>query len=421
MNPLHRCSRLVFAFLLAFAALTAMAALPPGVTQGPSIEGVTEYRLANGLRILLFPDASKPTTTVNVTYEVGSGYENYGETGMAHLLEHLMFKGTPSRGNIQTELGRRGMQYNGSTSFDRTNYFESFTASDESLAWALGMEADRMVNSYIRKSDLDPEMTVVRNEFESGENNPQLVLYGRMLSSAYMWHNYGHETIGARSDIENVDIGRLQAFYRLYYQPDNAVLIVAGKFDPDATLRLIVKDFGSIPRPARTLPTFYTVEPVQDGERTVTLNRVGGSKFLGMMFHTVRGADPDYVALDVLGDVLTVAPAGRLYKALVSTGKASAVEAWIEPAARPGQPHVLRPDSRCRRDRAGPRRDVRDLREPREGAHHRGGGRPDAQQGGNLLRRDDGQPAALRRRDLRVDRDWATGDSSSSPAIATAR
>ncbi len=108
-----------------------MAALPPGVTQGPSVEGVTEYRLANGLKILLFPDASKPTTTVNVTYEVGSAYENYGETGMAHLLEHLVFKGTPSRGNIQTELGKRGMQYNGSTSFDRTNYFESFTASDE--------------------------------------------------------------------------------------------------------------------------------------------------------------------------------------------------------------------------------------------------------------------------------------------------
>jgi zinc protease len=329
MSPLARLRRLAFAFLLAFATLAARAALPDGVTQGPSVEGVTEYRLANGLRILLFPDASKPTATVNVTYEVGSAYENYGETGMAHLLEHLVFKGTPNRGNIQTELGRRGMQYNGSTSFDRTNYFESFTASDESLAWALEMEADRMVNSYIRRSDLDSEMTVVRNEFESGENNPQAVLYGRMLSTAYLWHNYGHETIGARSDIENVDIGRLQAFYRLYYQPDNAVLIVAGKFDPDMALRLIVKSFGAIPKPTRTLPPIYTVEPVQDGERTVTLARVGGSKFLGMMFHTARGTSPDYVPLDVLGDVLTVPPAGRLYKSLVVTRKASAVEAWM--------------------------------------------------------------------------------------------
>jgi zinc protease len=319
-----------------FVAASVHAALPAGVTQGASIEGVTEYRLANGLKVLLFPDASKPTTTVNVTYEVGSAYENYGETGMAHLLEHLVFKGTPSRGNIMTELGKRGMHFNGSTGWERTNYFESFTADDASLDWALGMEADRMVNSYIRKSDLDPEMTVVRNEFESGENNPQLVLYGRMLASAYQWHNYGHLPIGARSDIENVNIERLQAFYRQYYQPDNAVLIVAGKFDANATLALIAKYFGPIPKPSRTLPTIYTLDPTQDGERSVTLRRVGNSKFLAAMFHTGRGADADYVATDVLGDVLTIEPAGRLYKSLVETKKASAVQSWIEAQRDPG-------------------------------------------------------------------------------------
>ena len=321
--------RRLAAFLIPlFLATGVLAALPAGVTQGSTIEGVTEYRLANGLTVLLFPDASKPTTTVNVTYEVGSARENYGETGMAHLLEHLMFKGTPARGNIQTELGKRGMQFNGSTNTDRTNYFESFTANAANLDWALAMEADRMVNSYIRKSDLDPEMTVVRNEFESGENNPQLVLLGKMYASAYQWHNYAHLPIGARSDIENVNIERLQAFYRMYYQPDNAVLIVAGKFDVDPTLAAIAKYFGPIPKPTRTLPAIYTVDPVQDGERTVTLRRAGNSKFLGMMFHTVRGADPDYVATDVLGDVLTDEPAGRLYKALVETHKAAAVEAW---------------------------------------------------------------------------------------------
>ena len=164
--------------------------------------------------MLLFPDASKPTTTVNVTYQVGSAYENYGETGMAHLLEHLVFKGTPTRGNIMTELGKRGMNFNGTTGWDRTNYFESFTASSDNLDWALAMEADRMVNSFIRRSDLDSEMTVVRNEFESGENNPQLVLFEKMLATAYEWHNYAHTPIGARSDIENVNIERLQAFYR---------------------------------------------------------------------------------------------------------------------------------------------------------------------------------------------------------------
>jgi zinc protease len=325
------------AFLLPlFIAAGVHAALPAGMTQGASIEGVTEYKLANGLTVLLFPDASKATTTVNVTYQVGAAHENYGETGMAHLLEHLMFKGTPARGNIIAELGKRGMSFNGSTGWDRTNYFESFTASGDSLDWALAMEADRMVNSYIRRSDLDPEMTVVRNEFESGENNPQLVLFGKMLSTAFMWHNYAHMPIGARSDIENVDIGRLQAFYKLYYQPDNAVLIIAGKFDPDATLALVAKYFGPIAKPSRTLPTIYTLDPVQDGERAVTLHRVGNSKFLGLMFHTVRGAHPDYVATDVLGDVLTVEPAGRLYKTLVETKKASAVQSWTEPQHDPG-------------------------------------------------------------------------------------
>ena len=337
MPILTTWSRRLAALLLPlFVAAGAHAALPPGVTQGPTVEGVTEYRLANGLTVLLFPDASKPKTTVNVTYRVGSAHENYGETGMAHLLEHLVFKGTPSRGNIMTELGRRGMDYNGTTSWDRTNYFESFTASDENLDWALAMEADRMVNSFIRKSDLDTEMTVVRNEFENGENNPQLVLFGKMLSTAYMWHNYGKLQIGARSDIENVDIGRLQAFYRLYYQPDNAVVTVAGKFDPERALALIAKYFGPIPKPARALPRIWTEEPVQDGERTATLRRVGNSKFLGMMFHTVRGAHPDAVAVDVLGDVLTLAPAGRLYKALVETKKATAVQSWNVAGVDPG-------------------------------------------------------------------------------------
>ena len=336
MTTFTRYSRHVATLVLALFALAASAALPPGVAQGPTIEGVTEFRLANGLTVLLFPDASKATTTVNITYEVGSAYENYGETGMAHLLEHMVFKGTPARGNIMTELGRRGMRYNGSTSFDRTNYFESFTASEDNLAWALEMEADRMVNSYIRKSDLDSEMTVVRNEFEMGENNPQGVLYQRMLASAFMWHNYGHETIGARSDIENVNIERLQAFYRLYYQPDNAVLIVAGKFAPEPTLGLVAKFFGPIPKPSRKLPPIYTEDPVQDGERSVTLRRVGNSKFLGMMFHTVRGADPDFVATDVLGDVMTIEPAGRLYRSLVTTKKASAVQAWAYELRDPG-------------------------------------------------------------------------------------
>src|SRR5689334_20122022 len=159
--------------------------LPKGVVQGPSVEGITEYHLPNGLKVLLFPDASKPTVTVNVTYLVGSRHENYGETGMAHLLEHLMFKGATKHRNIPQQFSERGMEFNGTTSFDRTNYYEVFQASQDNLKWALEMEADRMTRSFIAKKDLDSEMTVVRNEYESGENDPFGVLVKRMESVAY--------------------------------------------------------------------------------------------------------------------------------------------------------------------------------------------------------------------------------------------
>ena len=221
------------------------------------------------------------------------------------------------------------MRFNGSTFFDRTNYFETFTASDENLDWALAMEADRMVNSFVAKKDLDTEMTVVRNEYESGENNPQRVLWGRMQATAYDWHNYGNLTIGARSDIENVDIGRLQAFYKLYYQPDNAVLIVAGHVRSRSHARADREDVrpDSEARRARCR-VLYTKEPVQDGERSVTVRRAGGAQFVAALYHTVPGAHPDAIAMDALGEVMTVEPAGRLYKALVETKKASAVESW---------------------------------------------------------------------------------------------
>ena len=236
------------------AQATAAVALPKGVERVTSVEGITEYRLAsNGLKVLLFPDPTKETITVNVTYLVGSAHENYGETGMAHLLEHLVFKGTPRHPNIPQELTAHGSRPNGTTWTDRTNYFETFAATDENLQWALDLEADRMVNSFIAKKDLDSEMTVVRNEFELGENDPFSVLLERTMSSAYLWHNYGKTTIGARSDIENVPIDRLQAFYKRYYQPDNAVLLVAGRFDEPKTLALIDKHFSSIAKPTRTL------------------------------------------------------------------------------------------------------------------------------------------------------------------------
>jgi zinc protease len=313
---MQSATRLVLFLLPSFVAAlapNAAAALPSGITQGASVEGITEYTLANGLKVLLFPDSGAAKTTVNVTYLVGSRQENYGETGMAHLLEHMLFKGTPTSGNQKEEMNKRGMRFNASTWYDRTNFHETFNASDADLEWALAMEADRMVNSKVARKDLDSEMTVVRNEMESGENDPWRIMIQRMIAASYDWHNYGKETIGARSDVEGVDIGRLQAFYHLYYQPDNAVLVVAGKFDPEKTLGWIAKDFGTIPKPARALPRLYTEEPVQDGERTVTVRRVGDAQLIGVEYHTVPGAHPDFVAIDALADVMTVEPAGRLY------------------------------------------------------------------------------------------------------------
>ena len=309
-------------------------------TKVTSVEGLTEYDLPNGLRIVVFPDPSKPTTTVNIVYLVGSRYEGYGETGMAHLLEHMLFKGTPRHPNIPQELTEHGARPNGTTWFDRTNYFETFAATDSNLVWALDLEADRMVNSYVAKKDLETEFTVVRNEFELGENNPQNILTERVLSTAYLWHNYGHSTIGARSDIEQVPIERLQAFYHRYYQPDNAVLFVAGKFDPDRTLRLIEQKFGPIPRPDRTgalriYPT-YTVEPVQDGERDVTLRRVGDVQVVAVAYHVPATSSPDAAAVDVLARALGDEPSGRLYRALVETKKAARVSAFSYQLREPG-------------------------------------------------------------------------------------
>jgi zinc protease len=301
------------------------AGLPAGVTRQATVEGITEYRLANGLRVLLFRDPSKATITVNVTYLVGSVDESYGETGMAHLLEHMLFKGTTIHPAVMKELQDHGATFNGSTSWDRTNYFETFDASDANLEWALGLEGDRMVNSRVAKSDLDSEMTVVRNEFESGENSPSRVLFERVLSAAYVWHAYGKSPIGSRSDIENVPIERLQAFYKAHYQPDNAVLIVAGRFDEAKTLALIARDFGSIPKPTRVLPTRYTVEPVQEGERDVTVRRVGDVQIIMVAYHAPGGAHPDYVPLQLASSALADEPSGRLYKSLVEKGLASDV------------------------------------------------------------------------------------------------
>jgi zinc protease len=314
----------------------SLVPLPAGVQFVTGVEGINEYRLQNGLRVLLFPDPTKTNITVNITYMVGSRHEDYGETGMAHLLEHLMFKGSKNHTNIKKELQDHGSQPNGTTSFDRTNYFETFQATDENLKWALELEADRMVNSFIAKKDLDSEMTVVRNEFENGENDPLGILQERTLSTAFLWHNYGHSPIGARSDIERVPIERLQAFYSHFYQPDNTMLVVAGKIDEAKTLALVNQYYSPIPKPTRLLRTTYTSEPIQDGERTVTLRRVGDIQAIFAVYHVPSGTSEDFPAVDIATRILGEQPAGRLYEALVKTEKAAAVGAGSLRVMDPG-------------------------------------------------------------------------------------
>src|SRR5262245_39936006 len=262
-----------------------------------TVEGVTEYRLANGARVLLFPEASRPTVTVNMTVLVGSRHEGYGETGMAHLLEHMVFKGTPTHRDVPKALRDHGANFNGTTNVDRTNYFETLPATDENLEFAIRLEADRLVNSFVKREDLISEMTVVRNEFERGENSAQGILMQRIYATAFEWHNYGKSTIGNRSDIERVPIENLQAFYKKFYQPDNVVLIVAGKFEEAKALALVQKYLGAIPRPTRKLDNTYTEEPAQDGERTVILRRVGTVGSVGVGYHMPASKHADAPAL----------------------------------------------------------------------------------------------------------------------------
>ena len=322
--------------LLVSLAVALPASAAPTPKQVTAVEGITEYALPNGMRVLLFPDPSKETFTINVTYLVGSRMEGYGETGMAHLLEHMLFKGSPKHPKVWEELQKRGAANNASTWYDRTNYFETLPSKDDNLAWAIELEADRMVNANIAQADLDKEFSVVRNEFELGENKPDQVLSERMWSTAYLWHNYGKSTIGSRADIEKVPAPTLKRFYKKYYRPDNAIVILAGKFDPAKALGLVAQHFGAVANPPNAIEPTYTTEPQQDGERVVTLRRAGDVQVVGLVYHVSAAADPDYPATEAIGEILTDEPSGRLYVGLVKAGLATSVSSGLLPLHDPG-------------------------------------------------------------------------------------
>lgn len=288
-----------------------------------NVEGIDEYMLSNGMKVLLYPDPAQPKTLVNITYRVGSVHENYGETGMAHLLEHMLFKGSTNYKDIDKEFNKRGMRVNATTWLDRTNYFELFEANEENLEWALSMEADRMINATFTAKELESEMTVVRNEMERGENNPFRILMARMDSTAYLWHNYANSTIGARSDVENFPFEKLRGFYDKHYRPDNAVLTVAGRFDKEKTLKLIQDKFGALAKPEKAIEKLYTVEPTQDGDRVINLRRVGEVPLIAAQYHVPSALHEDTPAIQVLTQILGDNARGRLQKTLVEKGLAT--------------------------------------------------------------------------------------------------
>jgi zinc protease len=314
----------------AAAAAQAAAAPPPAAVEGfsyvKSLSGIDEYRLdSNGLTVLLVPDHSAPVVTFQVTYQVGSRNEVTGTTGATHILEHMMFKGSegfndPKGNSVKQFLERVGGQFNASTSFDRTNYFA--TIGRDSLEGYIAIEADRMRHLWLHEADRESEMTVVRNEYERGKNDPDNVLMEEVTEAAYVALPYHHPTIGWKSDIEHVPIARLREFYDTFYWPNNATVTVIGDLEPAATLSLIKKYYGVYPHSPAAIPTIYTEEPAQSGERRVTVKRPGELGTVIIAHKVPNGRDADQPALDMLDAILSSGKNARLYRALVDQGLA---------------------------------------------------------------------------------------------------
>ncbi len=321
---------------LFFLVCSSILAQPEGIQKIGTLEGITEYKLDNGLRLLLRQDGNQATTTLCIFYRVGSCSESYGQTGNAHLLEHLLFKGTPNRKNIAEELTLHGSLANGITEVEGTYYFETFLPTDENLDWALSMEADRMLNSFISAKDLETEMTVVRNELEIAENSPSSNLRRAVNATVFHWHNYGKTVLGNRYDIEHVDIANLKNFYTTYYQPDNAVLMLVGKIDEGKALAQVKHHFGALPKPARILPKMTTEEPPQRGPREVAVYGQDTQNLLSVVYRSPAATHEDTAAIDLFFETITAAPSGILYKKLVPTGLAIDVETERILGSEPG-------------------------------------------------------------------------------------
>jgi zinc protease len=335
-------------FVAGFAALLRPGFADPVTVDGfsfvRSLGGIDEYRLdANGLQVLLKPDHTAPVATFMVTYRVGSRNEVTGTTGATHILEHMMFKGSDAfndaKGNsIKQYLEQVGSSYNATTSIDRTNYFA--TVGRDALPGYMAIESDRMRGLWLHEADRQREMTVVRNEYERGENNPIGAVEKEIYATAFQAHPYHHSTIGWRSDIEKVPIEKLREFYDTFYWPDNATATLVGDFEPAAGLGLIKKYYGVYPKAPHPIPEMYTEEPAQTGPRRVVVKRYGqlGAVIIGHKI--VSSRDADFPALEVLASILGDGKNSRLYRALVDQGLATSAQASAD-VARDGGLHEV--------------------------------------------------------------------------------
>lgn len=308
MNKVHKKRITVLAILLAVFFTST--------TFGQTMN-VTEKVFPNGIKVLLKEEHKAPVVTFQIWYKVGSRNERLGTTGMSHLLEHMMFKGTKKYGpkTFSQTVMRNGGNDNAFTGKDYTAYFETFAA--DRIGISLDLEADRMQNLLLDPKEFLSEREVVKEERRMRtEDDPTATMVEEMTAAAFIAHPYEWPVIGWMADINNITRDDLYNHYRTYYAPNNATIVVVGDFDTKALLPQIEKYFGQIPR-GPAVPKIGAVEPKQLGERRIIVKKQAELPAVFAGYHTPDIKHPDSYALEVLQGILSSGKSSRLYKSLV--------------------------------------------------------------------------------------------------------
>lgn len=310
-------ARSAVALLLLAACAVAAVARAAEPARAPGTDAVLAATLDNGLRVLLLEDHRSPIVSVQVWYRVGSRNERRGATGLAHFLEHMMFKGTPTHGPRQFArlVEQNGGQDNAFTSQDVTSYFVNLAA--DKLDLVLELEADRMQNLLLDPKEIDAEREVVMEERRTRtEDDPEGFLGEEVSSIAFKAHPYGSPIIGWMEDLKRITPEQMRAFYRTYYVPNNAILVAVGAFSAPQALERVRQRFGTIPR-GPDPPPVLAIEPPQNGERRVTVKKQARLPIVYLGWHVPTQQSPDAPALEVLSTILSGGRASRLYRSLV--------------------------------------------------------------------------------------------------------